>query len=86
MPTSGGGGHGGFSGGGFGGGGGFRGGGYRRGPRMGGFWLFGPRLYYGGGCLSWFFGPIIMLGVAVILIPSTETVPHAVLLETAVTV
>lgn len=68
MPTSGGGGHGGFSGGGFGGGGGFRGGGYRRGPRMGGFWLFGPRLYYGSGCLSWFFGPIIMLGVALILI------------------
>lgn len=68
MPSPGGGGHGGFGGGGF-GGGGFHGGGFRggRGPRMGGFWFFGPRFYYGGGCLGWFLGPIIALIVVAIL-------------------
>lgn len=68
MPTPGGSGHGGFGGGGGGfHGGGFGGGGFHRGPRMGGFWLFGPRFYYGGGCLSWILGPIILLIVLVAL-------------------
>ena len=70
MPTSGGGGHGGFGGGFHGGGGGFHSGGYHRGPRgprFGGFWFFGPRFYYGSGCLGWFFAPIIALIVLVIL-------------------
>ena len=64
--SSGGGFHGGGS---FGGGGGFHGGGPRgpRGPRMGGYWFFGPRFYYGGGCLGWFLGPIIALIVTGIL-------------------
>ncbi len=68
MPTSGGGGHGGFGGGGFhgGGGGGFHGGGMR-GPRMGGLWFFGPRFYYGGGCLGWLLGPIIALAMIVMI-------------------
>ncbi len=70
---------GGSSGGGFhGGGGGFSGGGFHGGgfgggrpPRRGGFyggffpWFFGPRFYYGGGCLGgligWIIGPIIAL-------------------------
>lgn len=34
---------------------------------MGGFWFFGPRFYYGGGCLGWFLGPIIALIVIAIL-------------------
>lgn len=34
---------------------------------MGGFWFFGPRFYHGGGCLGWFFGPIIALIVIAIL-------------------
>ena len=68
MPTSGGGGHGGFGGGFH--GGGFHGGGYRgpRGPRFGGFWFFGPRFYYGGGLLGWFFAPIILLVISLVLI------------------
>ena len=71
MPGPGGASGGGFHGGGSfgGGGGGFHGGGPRgpRGPRMGGFWFFGPRFYYGGGCLSWFLGPIIALIITAIL-------------------
>lgn len=70
-----------FGGGGFRGGGGF-GGGYRgpRGPHFGGFWLFGRRRYYGGGCLGALLAPFIILGFVVIflVLMITATVSSAV--------
>ena len=66
------GGGGGFGGGGFhGGGGGFHGG---RPPRRGGFyggffpWFFGPRYYYGGGCLGGLIGMIVGPIIALIIV------------------
>ncbi len=65
MPGPGGGGHGGGFGGGFGGGGGFRGGfgGGHRPPRPGFFFM--P--FWGGGCLSALFAPIICMVLAIVL-------------------
>ena len=65
MPGPGGGGHGGGFGGGFGGGGGFRGGfgGGHRPPRHGFFFM--P--FWGGGCLSALFAPIICMVLAIVM-------------------
>ena len=65
MPGPGGGGHGGGFGGGFGGGGGFRGGfgGGHRPPRRGFFFM--P--FWGGGCLSALFAPIICMVLAIVM-------------------